>query len=609
MRDREFQARVIRRVARWCVVLLALCFVGAAGAESAVDARPHAVNLEPHWTLLRDARGELDEAGARQALSAGRFQPLPRGRAQFGFVTAAIWLHVSLDNPGATAIERTLVLGHPRLDELTVFVTAPEQRRIVELGDHATANARAHPLRDPNLDLRIDAGQRLDVLVRVDSSSSIQVPAMLYDARTLDHRLWRSLAIDMFFYGLLLGLLLYNLALYFGLGDRTYLWYVGYVASFGALILIYSGRGLQWFWPGEAAIADLSVPMSTGVALAMSTSFQRAFLDLRRNAPAFDPWFKYIALGMAALALITPLASVRASTVIANAAAMLASILAYVAAVRCWLAGYKPARYFVLAWSVLILGGVFVPLKNFGWIDTSVLTEYGIQIGSAIEMVLLSFAMAYRINMLRLENERLMSDARQSLEQRVDERTQELHMALAELEIANRHLRESSRRDGLTGVYNRRHLDDVLDGMTRRAQAHGLPLSVLMLDLDHFKQINDRHGHAAGDDCLRAIAARIAAMVDERPDAFVARYGGEEFVVVLPMSDGNVASELAERLRQNVARMPVATLAGDVPMTLSVGIATLTARDVGSAALLARADQALYEAKHHGRDRVVANGG
>lgn len=153
--------------------------------------------------------------------------------------------------------------------------------------------------------------------------------------------------------------------------------------------------------------------------------------------------------------------------------------------------------------------------------------------------------------------------------------------------------------DALTGLANRRALDAALDAQCALAQREGRPCAVLMLDLDHFKTINDTHGHAVGDAVLRAFGARLQAQL--RVSDLCARYGGEEFVVLLAGTPFEPAEEVGERLRAAVRGAP---LAEGVVTTVSVGTASYRAGD-DAAALLARADAALYEAKRRGRDRVV----
>lgn len=161
--------------------------------------------------------------------------------------------------------------------------------------------------------------------------------------------------------------------------------------------------------------------------------------------------------------------------------------------------------------------------------------------------------------------------------------------------------------DALTGIYNRRHLDRRLKEAFEAARRHGHPLAVLILDIDHFKKINDQHGHAVGDLALRHLGQLCLDTV--RASDVVARYGGEEIVVIAPHTTAAQGAELAERLRKKVATTPLLIHTEGEPrrevrFTLSIGVASLTAHDDSGAKLLERADQALYRAKAEGRNRV-----
>jgi diguanylate cyclase (GGDEF)-like protein len=195
------------------------------------------------------------------------------------------------------------------------------------------------------------------------------------------------------------------------------------------------------------------------------------------------------------------------------------------------------------------------------------------------------------------------------LKQEIDQRKareHELVQTMKQLETANQLLQRVSATDSLTGVANRRQLDSVLDLEWSRASRGRTWLSLLLVDIDHFKQYNDRYGHQAGDACLKTIAEILTSAV-HRPEDLVARYGGEEFAVILPGTDLDGACLVAERLRARVESVEIAHAASTVSdhLTISVGVATmLPRRDDGAATLVAAADQALYQAKHEGRNRV-----
>jgi two-component system cell cycle response regulator len=158
--------------------------------------------------------------------------------------------------------------------------------------------------------------------------------------------------------------------------------------------------------------------------------------------------------------------------------------------------------------------------------------------------------------------------------------------------------------DALTGLYNRRYMETHVGTLVEQAISRGKPLTVLVLDIDYFKSVNDSYGHDAGDDVLREFALRIRKSI--RGIDLACRYGGEEFVVVMPETDMSVATMVAERLRRRIASEAFAVQQGGrtIEVTISIGIAAL-GRDDNAATVLKRADQALYRAKRDGRNRVV----
>jgi diguanylate cyclase (GGDEF)-like protein len=181
-----------------------------------------------------------------------------------------------------------------------------------------------------------------------------------------------------------------------------------------------------------------------------------------------------------------------------------------------------------------------------------------------------------------------------------------LHTKTA-LEAANQTLHQVARIDGLTGVPNRRSMDELLDVAWRRAVRHRLPLSVILVDIDHFKDFNDRYGHVEGDRCLQRVAEAMRGAL-RRPDDFIARYGGEEFLAFPAASTAEMAAQLAEQLRERVERLTVAVgdTAGPVRVTISAGVAGVDPAGAGSVTdLIESADRALYSAKAAGRNRVV----
>lgn len=177
---------------------------------------------------------------------------------------------------------------------------------------------------------------------------------------------------------------------------------------------------------------------------------------------------------------------------------------------------------------------------------------------------------------------------------------------VAELKAVSEHLRLTSRLDGLTGIANRAHLDDSLARAWRRCHRARAPLSLILVDVDYFKQFNDHYGHQLGDQCLQEVAGLLAEVL-RREDDLAARYGGEEFALLLPCTSQQGAIQIAEQVRGALRALGIphhkSLVSGRV--SCSFGVATLVPdQSLSIAELIQKADAALYQAKHNGRDRI-----
>jgi diguanylate cyclase (GGDEF)-like protein len=236
-----------------------------------------------------------------------------------------------------------------------------------------------------------------------------------------------------------------------------------------------------------------------------------------------------------------------------------------------------------------------LPIRHGGQIDGILYFENRLAEASFTEERVAFLRMLGAQAMISISSARLHD----SLERRVAERTEQL-------EDANRKLATLSITDGLTGLANRRHFDDVLRAECARATRVGQPLAVIMLDVDHFKLFNDRHGHQAGDACLIRVAQALAAGMRRAGD-LTARYGGEEFSMVLPNTGKDEAQQIGEALRRAIEELGIAHASAQAQqVTISVGIAVQPAPGTADPdALLRLADAALYHAKDAGRNGVV----
>jgi len=195
-------------------------------------------------------------------------------------------------------------------------------------------------------------------------------------------------------------------------------------------------------------------------------------------------------------------------------------------------------------------------------------------------------------------------DNEENLEESVQSRTLELHVALQELEEANQELERINTIDELSGLHNRRYYDQKILAEYRRSKRNLTPLSLVIIDIDFFKKVNDTHGHIAGDQCLVWISQHIKQSLKRGSDlAF--RYGGEEFCLILPDTNSTGAKILADDLRKAIAKQAFVFEEIDIELTISCGVSTYQQqKNVTPTQIFSGADTALYQAKHNGRNQI-----
>lgn len=207
----------------------------------------------------------------------------------------------------------------------------------------------------------------------------------------------------------------------------------------------------------------------------------------------------------------------------------------------------------------------------------------------------------------KLEEE--IQDIQYEFDDKVQERTLELNIALQELEEVNKELAAKTTIDDLTGLFNRRYYDQKISAEYRRSYRNRTPLCLIIIDIDHFKNVNDTYGHSVGDDCLKLLAKQLKNASNRSAD-IACRFGGEEFCMILPETDGDGGVHFAEVLRKAVGKMSFSFQEIEIPITISCGVAVYEQQsanestNVNTEILFCAADKALYQAKQQGRNRV-----
>lgn len=622
-----------RAMQRWHVVRLALAallFVPSAFAVHAVGepvglaAGIGRVPASQAVRYLEDPDRRLGIEQVANPARAAEFHPAvaSNGEVNFGYSRSAYWLALPLRIATNAPRQWLLEIGYSSLDNVQVFMPLPGGGYSRQsAGDLQPFSERPFPHRNLVFPVSFSPEAAATIYLRVESAGSLTVPVTLWQPQTLhQHDQWNYALLSVY-YGMLLALLLYNLLLYMAVRDTVFIAYVAFVAAMVVGQASLNGLGNQFLWPDWPAWGNIAVTSGNAATGFFGALFTRQFLETRQAFPRFDKLILALAAAFALAAIAPAVGSYQFAAIFTTVTGLVFSLTAVGGGVYCLSRGHAGARYFLLAWTLLLFGVATLSLRNLGWIPTTVLTTYAMQIGSALEMLLLSFALADRINTLRREKEQVSTEAlaarealvenllrsEQELEARVTERTFDLEVALSELRTKEQQLEYIAKHDPLTGLANRTLLEDRIAQAIARARRSGRSVAVLMADLDGFKAINDTHGHTVGDQMLKVLSARMAECVRETDT--VARPGGDEFVIVLEeLQDLGDAARVAEKLVEATS-WPVNLAQGALRVSISVGLAFFPKDATEPAQLLKRADSTMYAAKTAGRNRWQAASG
>ena len=382
--------------------------------------------------VLKDPDGRLTFAEAQR----GRFQKSPSAVPNFGFTKAVYWVRFRVR--GSTGPHNYLVrIGYPLLDRIEFYSELADRYDVRKLGDRHPFDLRPLTSRSFLIPIAVAPGQSRTFYIRFESQGTQQFPIEVgtQEAQRL-HERSEQMALGLY-YGIILVLSLYNLVLIFLVRDWTYLYYLLYISGYGVVQLILNGLAYEYFWPDSPEWANISLPLFIGWTFFWSTLFARVFLFTKGTARVMDRLLNGLMISFLALMVLSVIAPYNLNIIIAALLVLLFSVVVLISALVSYRSGFRPARYFLVAWSVLLVGVAIYPLKGFGYLPANFFTEYGLQIGSALEMSLLSMGLADRINVLALERE---IARRQTLETQKLQKETQLQAARLEIELLKRNI-------------------------------------------------------------------------------------------------------------------------------------------------------------------------
>jgi PAS domain S-box-containing protein len=397
-------------------------------------------SLANHVRVLEDPGGALQLADVLQPARQALFAPM-RGSgpaANFGLTRSAIWLRVELRAAPGSDPDWLLELAYPPLDRMELFSPLPQggwRRQLA--GDLEPFETRAIAHRNHVLPVQLPAGQASVLYLRLTSQGTMAAPLRLWRPAALWKSDQASYALLSLYFGLLLGLFLYNLLLFLSVRDGAYLIYVLFVAGMATAQLALTGLGYQFIWPGQRWWNSVAPPAGMCVAAMFGLFFARRFLESRHGMPLMDR----ILLALATVWGLTFITAIAlpyvVSTWLVTVLAPVSVIALMVSGVLALRRGHGGARHYLAAWTVLLVGVLTLFLHNTGVLPSNGFTSNALLIGSALEMVLLSFALANRINVAQRFKEQAQARlaAELAMVKVLSESQQQLKTVLEEREI------------------------------------------------------------------------------------------------------------------------------------------------------------------------------
>lgn len=554
--------------------------------------------------ILHDTRGTLTLAEVKTKIA--DFQPATT--LSYGYRQGAYWLHVTV-KPANSGLW-WWVFDYPSLDQATLYLENSGGVLELRTGDMVPLAERAFLHRKLVFPLALPAAETSTLWIRVVTEGSVTLSHQLLDNNSFIEHTRYTYLLPALYFGLLIALASYNFLLYLALRENAFLWYVLFVLGFGVGALSLNGLGALFVWPDVLVLGNKMLPFGFTAASLTAILFTRAFLDTRKFLSSWDPWLKRLIVLKAVALVSVLLIPVQVALMVMSLIGIITVFTLTLCAIKGMLQQAPGAKLFAVAWSMLWLGTVIMSLRNFGYLPSNTFTVNAMQLGSAIEMILISLGLAQRFNRLKQQHSAIQQQMLQTEQCRVAELQQheaelefKVQQRTAELEQLNQRLLVLASTDALTGLANRSAIYQQLQQASARMQRHQSKMALFFIDLDGFKQVNDDFGHHAGDSVLQEVSRRMQLCC--RKSDLAGRLGGDEFLLIcedigLPQQ----LAELQQRL-QEVLNQPYNYQQHQLRVTASIGV-LYTDGQLSADTMLEYADKAMYQEKQRKQAALLA---
>lgn len=527
-----------------------------------------------------------------------------------GITKSAYWMKVDLPMIDTLSFTNDdgwiLEIGYPLLDDINIWLV--NNTTIVQTyqsGDRQAFHARPIKNNKFAFPLNLDANYQQTLIIRVQTESSFRLPLTLWQAESYSQYSREFNLLIGILFGAFLAMVLNSLFFWCAAKQTSFLAYAIYVLSVASALFANYGYGFQFLWPERPDLQGSLVLLTGYSTTVFGLMFTYYFLALNKEHKSLAVMVK-VAMGVVTIASICCFfVDYQPMLVLLMAAVIVCSLLSLGIGFVCLTMGNPFARIYILAWSSVLLSGVGYGIVQIGVIDYNGDPQAIFLAGAFTENLIFAYSLASSYHRQRERAHQRQVEREASLEIEVKDRSWELEIALRELAEKNQALEQLTTIDALTDCHNRRYFDKRHLAEVRRAKRHQEPVALAMIDIDHFKSVNDRFGHLAGDECLRQVALVLKSSLKRSADLLF-RYGGEEFAIIMPSTDAGGAHQVLDNIRKRVEETVISFAEHKIQTTVSIGFCSgIIPLNLADDELLTVADQALFFAKRRGRNTVI----
>lgn len=402
-------------------LFILLCLQALLASAVEFDERLDRLPLGPLMYVFEDVRGDATISDIASPALQGSFRQHHNQVLNAGYSHSVFWLRIDLQySPRESGGARPwyLELAYPPLDHLELYLpdAAGGYRLAQRTGDRLPFDSRQIRQHNYLFDVTLPAHENQRIYLRVASEGSVQAPLTLWSHKAfVEHQPMRIYVLGII-YGVLLGMLVYNLFIFLSVRDTSYLYYILYIASFGLYQLSVNGIAVEFLWPNNPWWANAAIPFLIGSSVLFGCKFARSFLHTGEHSPYVDRALSLMMVCGVVVMIAALAASYALALRLATYLALVFIVLIFSAGILAWLRGMRVARYFIIAWTAFLIGGAVNTLMVLGYLPNLFLTMYASQIGSALEVCLLSLALADRINAMKEERTRILEESGCELE-------------------------------------------------------------------------------------------------------------------------------------------------------------------------------------------------